>query len=224
MKKLSTIIILLLVFISGIALFRFFSNSSSDAQSKIVFIGPVTVECVGLVPQRCIQIKESPEANWENFYGSIEGFTHETGYEYTLSVIEETIENPPEDASSKKLTINNILEQKEVPYIAITTPKDGNEIPANKTFTISGTGRGLFENNVIIQIGSEIDMINDVITTMETEEIGGEGTWKVETSIEGMVPNDENISGKISAYSPSPKEGDTGLRYTIPVMYVNNNN
>lgn len=76
---------------------------------KIVYVGPSKVNCVGVAPQKCLQIKEgSLDGNWQNYYSSIAGFDYEPGYTYKLRILEEKVENPPADASSLKWTLISI--------------------------------------------------------------------------------------------------------------------
>jgi hypothetical protein len=58
-------------------------------------------------------------------------------------------------------------------------------------------------------------MLGDAITTMATEEVGGEGVWEAKATIEVG----QDTPGTISAWSPSPKEGEEGLRFTTSVAY-----
>lgn len=67
---------------------------------KTIYVGPELVDCVGVGPQQCMQVREDPDAPYTNFYDRIEGFEFEPGYEYVLLVRVEPVENPPADASS----------------------------------------------------------------------------------------------------------------------------
>lgn len=68
-------------------------------------------DCTGVGPQKCLLVKINGEANWTYFYTGIEGFTYESGYEYTLSVKREKIKNPPQDGSSIRYTLVKIIEK-----------------------------------------------------------------------------------------------------------------
>ncbi len=76
------------------------ADQTAGGEEKTMYVGPETAECVGVAPQTCLQVKESPDAEYTLFYDSIEGFTYEPGYEYELRVRVETVENPPADGSS----------------------------------------------------------------------------------------------------------------------------
>ena len=63
-------------------------------------------DCYGAhAQQKCLQVKENGAYNWQLFYGRIEGFTYEQGYEYELLVKREKVANPPADGSSLKYTL-----------------------------------------------------------------------------------------------------------------------
>lgn len=76
--------------------------NSSSADEMILIVASQTVDCTGVAPMKCLQVKEKESDSWENFYSNIEGFTYEPGFEYILKVKKEKIENPPMDGSSIK--------------------------------------------------------------------------------------------------------------------------
>lgn len=75
-------------------------SSVSNPSEKTIFIASETKDCVGVGPMKCLQVKETESAPWQNFYSKIKGFTYEPGYEYQLIVRTEKRENVPADASS----------------------------------------------------------------------------------------------------------------------------
>lgn len=75
------------------------------AVEKTIYVGPEQVDCVGVGPQLCLLVRESPDEEYRMFYDSIEGFQFEPGYEYELRVRVETVENPPADASSMRYVL-----------------------------------------------------------------------------------------------------------------------
>lgn len=79
--------------------------NSVSANEKNFIIASQTVDCTGVAPMKCLQVKEKETDLWENFYSNIEGFTYEPGFEYVLKVKTEKIENPPMDGSSIKYTL-----------------------------------------------------------------------------------------------------------------------
>lgn len=80
-------------------------NNSSSEDEKTFIIASQTVDCTGVAPMKCLQIKEKESDSWGNFYSNIEGFTYEPGFEYVLKIKTEKIQNPPMDGSSIKYTL-----------------------------------------------------------------------------------------------------------------------
>ncbi|KAG4078386.1 hypothetical protein HA402_013096 [Bradysia odoriphaga] len=78
---------------------------SADVESKTFIIAPQQENCHGPFPRKCLQVKDDPAEDWRFFYGYIDGFTYEPGYEYVLKVDAEDVPNPPIDGSSVKYTL-----------------------------------------------------------------------------------------------------------------------
>ncbi|KAF6245183.1 DUF4377 domain-containing protein [Nitrosopumilus sp. b2] len=95
-------------------------------ETKIFYVGANLVDCVGVGPMKCMQIREDPNSRWQNFYDSIKGFDYTEGKSYKISVKVTDIENPPADASSKKYELLEILDQKSyakhIPYKGLCAP------------------------------------------------------------------------------------------------------
>ncbi len=85
------------------------ATTSEPLVEKTIYIGPQLVDCAGVAPQQCMQVKESPEAEYTLFYDQIEGFEYEAGYDYTLKVKEEKVENPPADAADFRWILVEIV-------------------------------------------------------------------------------------------------------------------
>ena len=89
------------------------TDTSEDA--KTLFVGSELVDCVGVAPQKCMQVKESQDGEWTLFYDQIVGFEYEPGFEYELLVTEAEIENPPADSSSIEVTLVEVVSKTAVP-------------------------------------------------------------------------------------------------------------
>jgi heat shock protein HslJ len=76
-----------------------------ESDAITMYIGPELVECTGVAPQTCMQVKYSPEEAYQLFYNQIEGFTYEPGYNYELKVMVTDVENPPADGSALKYSL-----------------------------------------------------------------------------------------------------------------------
>lgn len=74
-----------------------------------LFVGPNRVPCMGVAPQACYQVKQSPDAEWTLFYDEIQGFEYEPGFEYELKVLKETKTSVPADASRFTWTLSEVV-------------------------------------------------------------------------------------------------------------------
>jgi len=86
-------------------------TDEGQGEMKTLYVGPELVDCVGVAPMQCMQVKEDPNGEYQNFFSSIEGFTFEPGYTYELRVNVESIANPPADGSSLRYTLVEIVSQ-----------------------------------------------------------------------------------------------------------------
>ena len=75
------------------------------------WVGPELVDCVGVAPQQCMQIKTNPDGEYTLFYDQIDGFDFQEGYEYEIQVLVEPVANPPADGSALKYTLVEVVSQ-----------------------------------------------------------------------------------------------------------------
>jgi len=104
------------------------------------------------------------------------------------------------------LTIQESGEQPTI-YINITSPEDYSAV-AGPTFPVSGTGKGLFEGNVIVRVttpGSSEPLFEGT-TILQTQEVGGEGTWSLDVDLSALREAAEIV---VTAYSTSAEDGST---------------
>ncbi|QLH02472.1 MBL fold metallo-hydrolase [Nitrosopumilus cobalaminigenes] len=98
----------------------------TPSETKILYIDSKLVDCVGVGPQKCMNVRESMDFSWKNFYDSIKGFDYVEGKSYKISVKVTDVENPPADSSSKKYELVEILDtksySKHIPYNNICAP------------------------------------------------------------------------------------------------------
>jgi heat shock protein HslJ len=184
-------------------------------EEKTLFVGPEKVDCVGVGPMECFQVKEDPDGEWQLFYDQIEGFEWEPGYTYELRVAVHQVENPPADASSLRYELIEVVDKVETPvepeqtkaYIRIEKPLANAELDASKSIIVSGMGAGLFEGNVVVQIqdaeGNELALQPTILQSPDAG-IGGEGPWETEINLSIEAPT----VAKIMAFCPSPKDGE----------------
>lgn len=101
-------------------------TAAPSGETKTLFVGPEQVECTGVGPMMCLQVREDPAAEYQLFYNSIEGFTFAPGYEYELRVLVETVANPPADGSSLRYTL-----VEEVSRTAVATTGEATTMETN---------------------------------------------------------------------------------------------
>ena len=100
--------------------------------------------------------------------------------------------------------------------ITITQPPDGAILATPESIGVTGTGAGLPENNVVVQAtDSSGNVLAQEATTLNTNELGGSGSWSVTLSV--SVP--AGTTGRIIAFSPDPKTGGTVASAQINVTY-----
>ncbi len=87
------------IFLTLILTLAMACNSEQKSDYLTLTIASKKVDCQGVAPQKCLQIKIGNEKEWQYFYGNIEGFNYEEGYEYVIEVSQEKIKNPPADGS-----------------------------------------------------------------------------------------------------------------------------
>ena len=97
--------ILLFILISTV--FQGFSQ-----KKKHIYVADHLVDCTGVAPQKCMLVKDKIVDPWSTYYGTIEGFDYEEGYEYLLKVKIKKIKNPPADAPDFKYILLEVYEKK----------------------------------------------------------------------------------------------------------------
>jgi heat shock protein HslJ len=72
-------------------------------------VAPARVDCVGVAPTSCLQVREAADAPWTQLFGEISGFTYEPGYLYEIRIREDAVAHPPADGSSVRRTLVAVL-------------------------------------------------------------------------------------------------------------------
>ncbi len=75
-------------------------SKNSPTNEKIIYIDSQLVDCTGVAPMKCMQVREEGETEWSYFYNGIKGFNYKAGNQYKLKIKTEDVVNPPMDASS----------------------------------------------------------------------------------------------------------------------------
>lgn len=100
-------------------------------------------------------------------------------------------------------------------FVTIDSPVEYSAIPG-AAFTVSGTGAGLFEGNVVVEVSSEGELLFSEPTVLRAEEMGAVGEWSMDVDLGEL---EESTRLFIRAYSPL---GD-GLRTVWDAIEVNAN-
>ncbi|MGL5318993.1 MAG: DUF4377 domain-containing protein [Bacteroidales bacterium] len=81
-------------------------SSSSGNTTELLRINSRQVDCMGVGPMKCLQVKYldrsgEDKENWSNFYSEIEGFDYIPGFTYVLKIEKEMLDpkTVPADAS-----------------------------------------------------------------------------------------------------------------------------
>jgi hypothetical protein len=89
---------------------EFGKDGPADGVRRL-WIKPDLVDCVGAAPQKCMQVAEAEDGQYNYFYDQIDGFTFEEGTTYVVDVRVDEIDNPPADAGMLRFTLIEIVER-----------------------------------------------------------------------------------------------------------------
>lgn len=148
----------------------FFSCSPND---KIILIASNKIDCVGVASQKCLQIKEDGETDWNDFYSGIEGFDYVEGFYYKLRVAVQEVENPPTDGSFLRYKLIEILEQSKAPLNLdqgswlVTQVKDKDSFGRNPFIKIDLSKNEINGNTSCNRFSAKIEVIGNSIDISE---------------------------------------------------------
>ena len=99
-------------------------------------------------------------------------------------------------------------------FVAITNPLPYAQLADNQKIVVQGTGRGLFENNVVVQL---LDNAGNVLltepTTMQTDEVGGAGTWQLTLAVDYVG------RGQVRAFHTDAADGHIVSEAIVDVIF-----
>jgi hypothetical protein len=99
------------VLLGGVAAACGGTPTAAAPEEVTLLVAPFQRECRGMVVMQCMQVKEHPQDEWQNFYDGIEGFQYEPGFGYRLRVLKTPVPNPPADGSSVAWRLLEVLEK-----------------------------------------------------------------------------------------------------------------
>ena len=150
-----------------------FSFSCSNSSKKIIYIADAKVDCEGVAPQKCLQIKEEGTTDWTYLYDHIEGFDYEKGFFYKLKVEVKKIENPPADGSSLHYKLIEVLAKSKVPLVLdegswlVTRIKDRNRFGRNPIIKINLSQNEINGNTSCNRFSAKIAVKNNKVDLSE---------------------------------------------------------
>lgn len=68
-------------------------------------------DCVGVVKTKCMQIKDTKEGAWQNFFGPIAGFTFKKDRFYAIEVERTKVANPAADGSAYSHKLIRVIKE-----------------------------------------------------------------------------------------------------------------
>ena len=98
-----------------------FMSCESDQDAQTLWVNSAKVDCVGVVPMQCFQIKNEENEPWSNFYQEISGFDYEPGFIYKLKVSIDTLDKAtlPADKSYLEYKLIDVLSKEKDPYLSL---------------------------------------------------------------------------------------------------------
>ena len=84
-------------------------NAPAPSQGETLYINSQLVDCVGVGPMQCMQVRSDEQQAWGLFYQQIEGFQFEPGYRYRLTVSKEQLTDVPADSSSLRYQLIKVV-------------------------------------------------------------------------------------------------------------------
>ena len=97
------------LFISAALLLTACQSAPAPSQGETLYINSQLVDCVGVGPMHCMQVRSDEQQPWTLFYQQIEGFQFEPGYRYQLIVSKEQLTVVPADAPSLRYQLIKVV-------------------------------------------------------------------------------------------------------------------
>lgn len=135
------------------------AGPEATAETITMWIGAEPVDCDGVAPQTCLQVKFAEDGEWQLFYDSIAGFEYKPGFAYELKVNKTVVADPPADSSSIGYELVEVVAQTAV----------GSEPATSMLDQLLGT-----DWNLVAWQGMTI--LPEVVPTLAFEEDGFGGT------------------------------------------------
>lgn len=96
-------------------------SCESNPKVQTLWVNSAKVDCTGVGPMQCFQIKNNENEPWTNLYQNISGFDFEPGYIYKLEVAIDTLDKAtlPADKSSLEYRLVDVLSKQVDPVLSL---------------------------------------------------------------------------------------------------------
>ena len=96
-------------------------SCESNSNEQTLWVNSAKVDCVGVGPMQCYQIKNNKNEPWSNFYQEIAGFDYEPGFIYKLKVAIDTLDvnTLPADKSYLDYRLIRVLSKETDPFLTL---------------------------------------------------------------------------------------------------------
>ena len=113
---------------------------AADGNPGIMLVDHYKVPCVADYLRLCLRASELGGSEYRYFYDYVEGFDYQWGHRYALRVEVTEIENPPQDASSLRYALIELISDELIDerFEIALTPGFANGDAATGTFSLLG--------------------------------------------------------------------------------------
>jgi LysM repeat protein len=136
----------------------------------------------------------------------------------TVVVEEAPTEEPTPEPTEPPDSVPEEESATESASITINTPVEGSILDTTHTISAVGTGEGLPEGGLAIQVmdaGGNILIATATTLVGENVGLGGPGTWEVSL----QIPLDQSQEGSVYAFATSPADGSILAEDTVTVSF-----
>ena len=126
-----------------------FMSCESNGNEQTLWVNSAKVDCVGVGPMQCFQIRSNENEPWTNLYQDILGFDFEPGYIYQLKVAIDTLATAtlPADKSSLEYRLVDVLSKQADPLLSLNDIWVATKIIKAEAKSMNSEGNPVLEIN-----------------------------------------------------------------------------
>lgn len=92
-----------------LAALTFFQNVSAQTKNEVLNIADQKIDCRGVAPAKCLQIKRPQDERWTLLRQNIENFDYREGYTYIIRVRSAAAKNSTGDISNSRYKLRSVM-------------------------------------------------------------------------------------------------------------------